>query len=87
MVLILTGVQAEAQEVDASKTTNFYTQLSNNLEYNARENGGDLFGYRAEFIYAPGERHLILGELPLLYNTETKSFGLGDIRGRYFYLP
>ena len=38
-------------------------------------------------MLAPSEKNLILGEIPLQYNTETKSFGLGDIRGRYFYLP
>ena len=75
------------QEIDASKPTNFYTQLINNFEYNSRKVGGNIFGYRAEFIIAPSEEHLILGELPLLYNDASEKFGLGDIRGRYFWLP
>ena len=75
------------QEIDASKPTNFYTQLINNLEFISRPMGGNLLGYRAEIVYAPSEAHLILGEIPLLYNDGTKKFGLGDIRARYFWLP
>ena len=81
-------VQAQdEQQIDASKPTNFYTQLINNLEFISRPAGGNLFGYRAEFLFAPSEAHLILGEIPLLYNDRTQKFGLGDIRGRYFWLP
>ena len=79
--------KATAQEIDASKPTNFYTQLANNLEYNGRDAGGNIFGYRGEFILAPSEAHLILAEIPLLYNTASEAFGLGDIRARYFFLP
>jgi hypothetical protein len=77
----------EEPEIDASKPTNFYPLLGNNLEYNARESGGDLWGYRAEFIYPPSEALLFLAELPLLYNTSTEKFGLGDSRLRAFWLP
>ena len=59
---------AQDQEVDASKPTNFYTQLYNHLEYESRKTGGDLMGYRAEFLYAPSEAHLLLAEIPLLYH-------------------
>ena len=78
---------AQEQEIDASKPTNFYPLLGNNLEYNSRETGGDIFGYRAELIYPPSEAHLFLFEAPLLYNEATDKFGLGDLRLRYFWLP
>ena len=38
---------AAAQEVNASKPTNFHPLLDNSLEYNSRQAGGDLMGYRA----------------------------------------
>ncbi len=75
------------EDFDPSKPTNFYTLLSNNVEANIRGQGGNIVGYRGELIYSPSEAHLILAELPLLYNTGTKRFGLGDVRTRYFYLP
>ncbi|GAB5557047.1 MAG: hypothetical protein SchgKO_12600 [Schleiferiaceae bacterium] len=84
---ILAGATANAQEIDASKPTNFYTQLINNAEYVQNKTGGNLIGYRGEILFAPSEKHLILGELPVLYNDQTQKFGLGDIRARYFYLP
>jgi len=78
---------ARAQEVDASKPTNFYPTLDNSLEYNARDAGGNLMGYRAQLIYPPSDKHLFLFEVPLLYNDATEKFGVGDLRGRYFFLP
>ena len=77
----------EEEAIDASKPTNFYTQLINNLEYVSNKTGGNMFGYRGEILFTPSEAHLILGELPLLFNDRTEKFGLGDIRARYFYLP
>ena len=77
----------QAQEIDASKPTNFYPLLDNSIEYNSRETGGSLFGYRAQLIYPPSEAHLFLTEVPLLYNDKSGKFGLGDLRLRYFYLP
>ena len=77
----------EEQQIDASKPTNFYPLLGNNIEYNSRETGGDRWGYRAELIYPPSDRWLFLAELPLLYNTDTEEFGLGDSRLRGFWLP
>ena len=76
-----------AQEVDASKPTNFYPLLDNSLEYNSRDAGGNLMGYRAQVIYPPSAAHLFLFEVPLLYNDQTEKFGVGDLRGRYFFLP
>lgn len=77
----------KSQGIDASKPTNFYNLLENNLEYNSRKDGGNLMGYRAQGIFVPDEKLLILTELPLLYNDKSEKFGLGDIRGRVFYLP
>ena len=74
----LLHAQEEEEDFDASKPTNFYTQLINNLEYISRPTGGNMFGYRGEILFAPSEAHLILGELPLLYNDRTEKFGLGD---------
>ena len=83
---IIIWSQDEENDIDASKPTNFYTQFDNTLE-NTFSPGQNVFGYRGKFIYSPGEEHLILGELPLLYNDRTSKFGLGDLRARYFYLP
>lgn len=72
--------------IDASKPTNFYSYIDNTLEYSNQPNQ-NLFGYRGNLTLAPSEAHLILAEIPLLYNDRTKKFGLGDIRARYFWLP
>jgi hypothetical protein len=82
----LTFGQDAETEIDASKPTNFYTMLDNTLE-NTNSPGQNVMGYRGKLMYAPSEAHLILGELPLLYNDRTEKFGVGDIRARYFYLP
>jgi len=84
-VTTMTWAQEE-QEIDASKPTNFYTQLDNTLENTASPNQ-NVLGYRGKFLFAPSEAHLILGEVPLLYNNRTEKFGVGDIRARYFWLP
>ena len=78
--------QNEETKIDASKPTNFYTLLDNTIE-NTFSPNQNVMGYRGKLMYAPSESHLILGELPLLYNDRTEKFGLGDIRVRYFYLP
>lgn len=78
---------ATGEEIDASKPTNFYTQLNNNLEYNSRDSGGNLIGYRGELLFPLNDRNLFLFEVPLLYNDGSEAFGVGDIRGRYFWLP
>jgi len=75
-----------SQEVDASKPTNFYTYIDNNLEFTDSQSQ-HVFGYRGNLTYAPSSEHLVLAELPLLYNDRTKKLGLGDIRARYFWLP
>jgi len=86
LVIIYFSTSSLSQEIDASKPTNFYTFLDNNLELTNSQNQ-NVFGYRGNLTYAPSGEHLILGELPLLYNDRTKKFGLGDIRARYFWLP
>ena len=87
-ILALTPAVLKAQEesIDASKPTNFYSLLDNTIE-NTSSPGQNVFGYRGKLMLAPSEKHLVLAEVPLLYNDRTEKFGLGDIRGRYFYLP
>lgn len=85
--LFTLNLVAQESQPDASKPTNFYTTLYNHLEYDSRKSGGDVMGYRAEFLYAPSEAHLLLAELPVLFNNGTDKFGIGDFRARYFYLP
>lgn len=72
--------------MDVSKPTNFYTLLENNLEFTSAENT-TIIGYRANFTYSISPKHLLLIEAPLLYSTNTKKFGVGDLRARYFWLP
>jgi len=87
LLIISTGIFAQEEgEIDASKPTNFYSLLDNTLE-NTFSPNQNVMGYRGKVMLAPSEAHLILGELPLLYNDRTGKFGLGDIRVRYFYLP
>ena len=80
-------LRAQDQPIDASKPTNFYPLLENNLEYNSRDTGGDLAGYRAQLIYPPSDKWLFLVEAPILYNTMSEKVGLGDLRTRVFWLP
>lgn len=84
--IIKLNAQDNESEIDASKPTNFYSLLDNTLEFSSRPNL-NLMGYRGKITFAPSEAHLILGEIPLLYNDKTAKFGPGDIRARYFFLP
>lgn len=91
LLLILMSVSVSAQsnepqEIDASKPTNFYSLLDNTFEIAASENQ-NVMGYRGKFTLAPSEAHLVLAEIPVLYNDRTKKAGIGDLRARYFYLP
>lgn len=88
LFLLITGniIHAQDQEIDTSKPTNFYSFLDNTLEY-ANQPNQNVYGYRGNFTLAPSEAHLVLAEIPLLYNDRTSKFGLGDIRARYFFLP
>lgn len=81
------GQQKNEPVIDASKPTNFYNSVNHAFEYISRPEGGNLMGYRANLVLAPSDRNLILAEVPVLYNSESKKVGLGDVRARYFYLP
>jgi len=76
----------EEAKIDASKPTNFYSFLDNTLEYSSQE-FQNVFGYRGKVTLALSEAHLVLAEVPLLYNDRTEKFGIGDLRARYFWLP
>ncbi len=90
-ILVLVGLpfisQAQDEKIDASKPTNFYTQINNQLEYNSRKEGGDLLGYRLETQYSLSPANMFLFELPILHNTASNATGIGDLRLRYFWLP
>jgi hypothetical protein len=74
----------EIQEVDASNPTNLYTQVNILGEYTSLKDGTNLYGMRANVQYSFDPNNLVLVEIPILYNDATSSFGLSDIRVRYF---
>lgn len=86
MILLNSNMtRAQEKEIDASKPTNLYTQLTNSAEWTRTKEGTNLYGYRAGLSLAStNQRHLVMGEIPLLYNDKTEKFGLSDIRVRYF---
>jgi hypothetical protein len=77
------STSASKKDIDPSKPTNLYTQVNVNLEY---QNGKqqNLFGARVNVQYAINPDNLFLIEVPLLYNDKSSSFGIGDMRIRYF---
>lgn len=77
---------AAAQEIDTSKPTNFYSSIDNTFEYTDGQRA-NVYGYRGNLTMALSAKHLLLAEIPLLFNDRTEKFGLGDIRARYFFLP
>ena len=81
-----TEVNQTEESIDASKPTNFYSFIDNTLEY-SNQKSQNVFGYRGKVTLALSEAHLVLAEVPLLYNDRTEKFGLGDFRARYFWLP
>ena len=83
---LIKNVYTQEAEIDASKPTNFYSFIDNTLEYQTSSNQ-NIFGYRGNLTLAPSSEHLVLAEIPLMYNDRTSKFGLGDIRVRYFWLP
>ena len=87
LILSINKVNAQdegKQEVDASNPTNLYTQVNTALEYTSLKDGTNLYGMRANVQYSFDPNNLILAEIPLLYNDATSSFGLSDVRVRYF---
>ena len=75
--------QEKTQTIDPSKPTNLYTQVNVQGELNSYK-GFSTYGTRLNFQYALNADNLILAEVPFLYNSETKKFGLSDTRVRYF---
>ena len=74
--------------IDPSKPMNFYNRLSNNLEYNFLQDRKKTYGYRANFVWTTvNQHHSAQLEVPLLYATSSKIFGLGDLRFRYYWIP
>ncbi|WP_304342877.1 hypothetical protein [Chryseobacterium koreense] len=73
----------EAETIDPSKPTNLYTQVNVDAELNSYK-AYETYGSRFNFQYAPNPDNLILGEIPVLYNPETKKMGFSDMRIRYF---
>src|SRR5204863_8132116 len=68
--------------------TNFYDRLTNSFEYNYLNSGRRSYGYRANLVWASHkQRHSAQLEIPLLYATSSKKFGLSDLRIRYYWLP
>ena len=88
-ICLVGGSTATAQEaeIDSSKPTNFYSFIDNTFEYQRVDEETSLVGYRGNLTMALSEANLLLVEAPLLRNTKTQKFGVGDIRARYFYLP
>ena len=87
LILSINKVNAqdeEIQEVDASNPTNLYTQVNTAFEYTSLKDGTNLYGMRANVQYSFDPNNLVLAEIPLLYNDATSSFGLSDVRVRYF---
>jgi hypothetical protein len=71
-------------EVDASNPTNLYTQVNTQFEYTSRKDGTSLFGFRGNVQYTLNADNLVLAEIPFLFNDATNTFGVSDIRLRYF---
>lgn len=74
---------AVKKDIDPSKPTNLYTQVSANIEYQAGKTQ-NLFGMRTSIQYAFNPDNLLLLEVPFLNNDRTNKFGLSDTRVRYF---
>lgn len=74
------------KQKDNSKPTNVYSQVDNFLEF---KNAPDFYslGYNGRVSYTLNEDNLMLAEIPFRYISNTKKFGLSDIRMRYFYIP
>lgn len=85
LITVALNVHAQdSQGVDASNPTNLYTQINTQLEYTSNEDGVNLYGFRGNIQYTFNPNNLVLAELPVLYNDAMSSFGLSDVRVRYF---
>jgi hypothetical protein len=89
LLILSTSVHAQdstakkVEEIDPAKPTNFYTQVNVAAEYSFGK-ADELIGVRISGQYTFNPNNLVLFELPLLYNTDRKAGGIGDIRLRYF---
>lgn len=77
------SAQHTGKDIDPSKPTNLYTQVSLAFDYKTSDLQ-DLYGGRASVSYAINSDNLLVAEVPLLRNSLTKKTGLSDIRVRYF---
>lgn len=84
LITTVNGQDKDTQEVDASNPTNLYTQINTAFEYTSLKDGTNLYGMRANVQYSFDANNLVLAEIPLLYNDAANSFGLSDVRVRYF---
>lgn len=71
------------KEIDPSKPTNLYTQVNAVGEY-SHSSIQKLSGVRFNIQYAINPDNLILAEIPVLGNSNSKAMGLADMRVRYF---
>lgn len=74
---------SQEKEIDAAIPTNLYTKLVSQMFYTSKSNG-DITGLQFDINYTPDPDNLILAELPIGYNNESKVFGIMDMRIRYF---
>lgn len=77
------SAQHTEKDIDPSKPTNLYTQVSLAFDYKSSDLQ-DLYGARASVSYAINEDNLLVAEVPFLRNSLTQKTGLSDIRVRYF---
>jgi hypothetical protein len=75
--------QHTEKDIDPSKPTNLYTQVSLAFDYKSSDLQ-DLYGGRGSVSYAINEDNLLVAEIPFLRNSLTKKTGLSDVRVRYF---
>lgn len=75
--------QHKEQEIDPSKPTNMYTEVSVNLDYK-KSDAENLYGVRGSISYAINPDNLLMAEIPIFRNDLTGKTGLSDIRVRYF---
>ena len=71
---------------DNSKPTNVYSQVDNFFQFETTADY-NTFGYNPRISYAPNSDNSLVLEVPFLYTTKTNSYGLADIRLKYFYVP
>jgi len=75
--------QHKKQEIDPSKPTNMYTEVSVNLDYK-KSDAENMYGVRGSISYAINPDNLLMAEIPVYRNDLTGKTGLSDIRVRYF---